>query len=153
MSQPQVDSASSAGSDGKNQIHSQQPEYDELNHSNTNTSRKYSVSAAERARRNESAKLANPLAGKTHAELEAMGDDYARRNHIGDEEDIRAFRKGACLAQDAARYASVDGLTPQEMEVLEKEFSSRWSQPKILYVVIVLCSTCAAVQGMGKYTI
>ena len=148
-----VDSASSAGSDGKTQTHSHQNDYDELNHSNTNPSRSNSISAAERARRNVSAKLANPLAGKTHAELEFMGEEYARKHQVGDEEDIRAFQKGAVLAQDPAKYSTVAGLTAQELEVLEKEFTSRWSQPKILYIVIVLCSTCAAVQGMGQYII
>lgn len=152
MAQPNVDSASSAGSDAKNTSHPQHHEYDELNHSNTNQSRKDSITAAERARRNVSAKLANPLAGKTHAELEVMGEEYARKHQVGDEEDIRAFKKGACLAQDPNKYSTIDGLTAQELEVLEKEFTNRWSQPKILYIVIVLCSTCAAVQGMGEYT-
>lgn len=152
MAQQHVDNASSDGSDTKIQTHPHQHDYDELNHSKTNQSRSNSITAAERARRNVSAKLANPLAGKTHAELESMGDEYARKHQVGDEEDIRAFQKGACLAQDPNKYATVAGLTAQELEVLEKEFTNRWSQPKILYIVIVLCSMCAAVQGMGECT-
>ena len=97
-----------------------------------------------------SAKLANPLAGKTYAELEDMGTRYAKQHQLGDEEDIRAFQKGACLAQDPQKFNDVDGLTGQELDVLQKEFSSRWSQPRLLYLVIVLCSACAAVQGMGE---
>lgn len=94
--------------------------------------------------------MANPLAGISHAKLEEMGASYARKHHIGDEEDIRAFQKGAVLAQDARRFAQVQGLTGMEMDVLQKEFDNRWSQPKLMYIVIILCSTCAAVQGMGQ---
>lgn len=117
--------------------------------STLSSNRRTSVTAAERRRRGDVAKLANPLAGISHDELEQMGESYARKHQMGDEEDIRAFKKGARLAQDPQKYDSVTGLTGQEMEVLRKEIANRWSQPKLLYVVIILCSTCAAVQGMG----
>ena len=117
--------------------------------STPSSNRRISLTAAERARRNDVAKLANPLAGISHDELEQMGSRYARQHQMGDEEDIRAFQKGACLAQDPRKFASIPGLTQQEIEVLDKEIKNRWSQPKLLYVVIILCSTCAAVQGMG----
>ena len=143
------DTASSAESEPKAQDYIKQ-EHDERNHS-MSRSRHDSISAAEKARRNVNAKLANPLAGLSHAALEDMGAAYARKHQIGEEEDIRAFQKGACLAQDPTKYASVAGLTEQELEVLQKEFSNRWSQPLLLYLVIILCSTCAAVQGMGEY--
>lgn len=117
--------------------------------STLSSNRRTSVTAEERRRRNAVAKLANPLAGISHDELEQMGENYARKHQMGDEEDIRAFKKGACLAQDPQKFESITGLTGQEMEVLRKEIINRWSQPKLLYVVIILCSTCAAVQGMG----
>lgn len=117
--------------------------------STLSSNRRNSITTIERRRRNDVAKLANPLAGISHDELEQMGDSYARKHQMGDDEDIRAFKKGACLAQDPQKYESVIGLTGQEIEVLRKEIANRWSQPKLLYVVIILCSTCAAVQGMG----
>lgn len=117
--------------------------------STLSSNRRISVTDAERRRRNAVAKLANPLAGISHDELEQMGESYARKHQMGDEEDIRAFKKGACLAQDPHKFESITGLTGLEMEVLRKEITNRWSQPKLLYVVIILCSTCAAVQGMG----
>ena len=128
-----------------------QPDHDNVvrKQSNISSKRRSSVTAAERRRRNDVAKLANPLAGISHDELEQMGDSYARKHQMGGEEDIRAFRKGACLAQDPQKFASVRDLTGQEKEVLNKEITNRWSQPKLLYLVIILCSTCAAVQGMG----
>lgn len=117
--------------------------------STLSSNQRTSITDAERRRRNDVAKLANPLAGFSHDDLEQMGESYARKHQMGDDEDIRAFKKGACLAQDPQKYESVIGLTVQEMEVLRKEIANRWSQPKLLYVVIILCSTCAAVQGMG----
>ena len=126
-------------------------EYDERNHVIAPSNRKSSLDAADLIRRNASAKLANPLAGISHAQLEEMGATYARKHHIGDEEDVRAFRKGAVLAQEPRRFAQVQGLTGKESEVLQKEFDNRWSQPKLMYIVIALCSTCAAVQGMGQW--
>jgi len=108
--------------------------------------------AAERARRNLNMKLANPLDGYSFAELQGLGRDYAKMHAIGEPEDIRAFELGAVLAQAPDKYEVIrDHATPEEMTVLEKEFANRWSQPTLMYVVIVLCSTCAAVQGMGMF--
>ncbi len=131
--------------------HFEPMEYDERNHSIAPSTRKLSLNAADLMRRNASAKLANPLAGISHAKLEEMGATYARKHHIGDEEDVRAFRKGAVLAQEPRRFAQVQGLTGMELDVLQKEFDNRWAQPKLMYIVIILCSTCAAVQGMGQW--
>ncbi|KAK2788159.1 hypothetical protein FQN53_004044 [Emmonsiellopsis sp. PD_33] len=113
-------------------------------------SRRESLTAAERARRNLNAKLANPLAGLSHAALMRRGGKYARQHQIGDDEDIRAFELGAVLAQAPEKYESVAGLTEEELEVLRREFTNRWSQPKLMYLVIMLCSVCAAVQGMDE---
>jgi hypothetical protein len=108
-----------------------------------------SSTAADRARRNLNAKLANPLDGYTFAELRQMGRDYAKLHAIAEPEDIRAFELGAVLAQTPEQFDRLKNhATVEEMDVLQKEFSNRWSQPKLLYLVIVLCSTCAAVQGM-----
>jgi hypothetical protein len=107
--------------------------------------------AADRARQNLNMKLANPLDGFTIPELKTMGSDYAKLHAIAEPEDIRAFELGAVLAQDPQAFERIrPWASPEEMTVLEKEYASRWSQPKLLYLRIVLCSTCAAVQGMGN---
>ncbi|KAJ5137115.1 hypothetical protein N7448_005669 [Penicillium atrosanguineum] len=85
--------------------------------------------AAERARRNLNAKLSNPLAGYSHAELRKQGHKFAIAHEIGDESDIRAFELGAVLAQSPEQYDRVPGLTSQEKEILHREFEHRWSQP------------------------
>jgi sugar porter (SP) family MFS transporter len=101
-------------------------------------------------RKNINAKIANPLAGFTHAQLAEKAETYVRKHQIGDESDIRAFRIGAVLAQDPNKHAEVEGLNSDEREVLSKEISNKWSQPRLLYLVIILSSTCAAVQGMDE---
>lgn len=105
---------------------------------------------SDQLRANVNAKIANPLAGLSRAELSQRGEDYAREHQIGDDEDIRAFQLGAVLAQDPNRFAEVEGLTGEERAVLEKEITQKWSQPRLLYLVIILCSVCAAVQGMDE---
>ncbi len=110
------------------------------------------VSKEDRLRQDLNATLANPLAGYSHAELADMGEVYARKFVNGaDDADVEAFRLGAMCAQDPTQYASVAGLGERDREVMHEEFTRRWKQPRLLYLVIVLCSTCAAVQGMGQY--
>ncbi|KAI9793025.1 MAG: hypothetical protein M1833_000846 [Piccolia ochrophora] len=116
----------------------------------SSTGRHGSISAAERARRNINAKLANPLAGYSHDELEEMGEAYALKHQMGDESDIDAFRQGAVCAQDPYKYNTYQRLSGSDKEIMDREFSHKWSQPRLLYLVIVLCSTCAAVQGMDE---
>ncbi|KAK3304591.1 uncharacterized protein B0T15DRAFT_247821 [Chaetomium strumarium] len=97
-----------------------------------------------------SRKLANPLAGLTPERLAAMGEDYARLAGLTSEEDLRAFRLGAMIAGDQTRVDAVPGLTEREREVLERETTHKWSNPRMLYWVIAICSLCAAVQGMDE---
>lgn len=97
-----------------------------------------------------SRKLANPLAGLGHEQLSAMGEKYARLAGLDSEEDLRAFRLGAIVAGDENRYDTVEGLTAEEREVLDRETTHKWSNPGTLYWVVAICSLCAAVQGMDE---
>lgn len=115
--------------------------------------RRSHLTAAERARRNLNAKLANPLAGFTHDELKKQGLRFSITHQMGDEEDIRAFEMGAVLAQAPEKFEQIEGLTDAELRVLRNEFTNRWSQPPLMYVVIIICSICAAVQGMGTLSV
>jgi hypothetical protein len=103
----------------------------------------------ERRRRELNLKIANPLGAYNAQQLSDMGEQYCRENQLGEEEDIRAFRLGAQVAKDPLRHAEIDGLTDEEKRIFQDEVDHKWRQPKLLYLVIVLCSTCAAVQGMG----
>jgi len=102
------------------------------------------LSAAERARRNLNAKLANPLAPYSQDELMKMGFRFAISNQMGTEEDIRAFEMGAVLAQAPSQYERVRGLNRAELAALRREYTNRWSQPITMYLVILICSISAA---------
>ncbi|KAF2639139.1 hypothetical protein P280DRAFT_491058 [Massarina eburnea CBS 473.64] len=108
--------------------------------------------AAERARRSINTKLANPLAAFSCNELRKMGRAYAYDHALAEPEDVRAMEIGACLAREPEDLAQAKelGVTDEEFEVLQNEINHRWAQPKLLYLVIALCSTCAAVQGMDE---
>lgn len=110
-----------------------------------------SMTPEEFARQNLNAKLANPLAGYTYAELQEMGAEYAEKHVLGDKSDVLAFKKGAVLAQDPLKFEDLPMLDEEDKVALRNEFGQRWTQPHLLYLVIVLCSTAAAVQGMGWF--
>ncbi|KAI1816382.1 sugar transporter-domain-containing protein [Poronia punctata] len=108
------------------------------------------VDEEQRKRLEASAKLENPLAGLSPTELAERGEAFCRQHGITDEEDVRAFRLGAQIAGDMNKYDTVEGLTDSEREVLDREETHKWSNPPMLYAVIVICSLCAAVQGMDE---
>ncbi|KAI1418104.1 hypothetical protein F5Y13DRAFT_150557 [Hypoxylon sp. FL1857] len=97
-----------------------------------------------------SAKLENPLGGLTPEELGRRGEEFCAKHGLTNEVDIRAFRLGAMIAGNLNKYDAIDGLTDREREVLDREITHKWSNPKMLYAVIVICSLCAAVQGMDE---
>jgi hypothetical protein len=115
-----------------------------------NTSFSNRREAADYERRKANAMLANPLRGYTHSQLRKMGKNYALEHALVEPEDFRAFELGAVLAQSPQMWETCEGLREEEKEILRKEFASRWSQPPLLYLVIILCSVCAAVQGMDE---
>lgn len=140
--------SSSADSERKTSHHEDRADFG--NHAKPTAHARPSENVAELNRRNLNAKLANPLAGYTHAQLEQMGADFAMKHQLGEEDDIQAFRHGAVCAQDPARFDTYAALSEQDKDTMRQEFSHRWHQPRLLYLVIVLCSTCAAVQGMDE---
>ncbi|RKF54862.1 putative metabolite transport protein YwtG [Golovinomyces cichoracearum] len=99
------------------------------------------------------ARLANPLAGFTQRQLSQQGVELALKYGMKDPEDVRAFKLGARLAQDSKRYAKMEELTAEECSAIEREITHKWSLPWSLIIVIVLCSFCAAVQGMDETVI
>lgn len=113
-------------------------------------SRENMLDEEEKKRLEASAKLENPLGGLTPEQLSQRGADFCAKHGITDEADIRAFRLGAMIAGNMNKYDTIDGLTDREREVLDREITHKWSNPPMLYAVIVICSLCAAVQGMDE---
>lgn len=91
----------------------------------------------EKARLEASKKLANPLAGLSPGHLEKMGAEYAHMAGLTSDEDVRAFRLGARLAGDESNYDTIPELTEREKEVLVRETTHKWSNPPMLYWVVV----------------
>lgn len=96
---------------------------------------------ATRQRLEASHKLAHPLAGISQERLGVMGEEYARDSGMTSDEDIRAFRLGAMIAGNENRYDTIAELTEREREVLDREETHKWSNPSMLYWVIVSKST------------
>jgi hypothetical protein len=95
--------------------------------------------------------VAQPLAGYSFGELEAMGESYARQYiRSSDENDIRAFRQGAVCAQYPAYHGRYAGLSRQDQQLFQREFNDGWRQPLSVYIALAMCSACAVIPGMGE---
>ncbi|KAI0479242.1 hypothetical protein GGR56DRAFT_665064 [Xylariaceae sp. FL0804] len=108
------------------------------------------LTEGEMRRREASAKLENPLAGLSQDQLAARGAEFCAKHGFTAADDVRAFRLGAMIAGNMNRYDSIKDLTGREREVLDREITHKWSNPIMLYLVIGICSLCAAVQGMDE---
>ncbi|KAK9461966.1 uncharacterized protein V1516DRAFT_673407 [Lipomyces oligophaga] len=94
----------------------------------------------------------NPLAPLSTEEVLDMASNYAISN--GMEEHLEAFQKGALIAQKpGSRGIGLPLLTEEDRQSLQFEVDHKWRQPKTLYMLVVLCSLAAAVQGMDETVI
>lgn len=101
-----------------------------INTSNTHRSGhnlERTATAKEKELQELNAKLANPLAGYSHEELQEMGAKYAREHDM--EEFQEEFMKGAMLAQDAKAYDTLPMLNDEDRKVLHDEIHRKWHQP------------------------
>ena len=98
-----------------------------------------------------SALLRNPLAGKTEEDVLDDVDHFVEEKGLQHEREV--FRKGALLARVNQRergFEKVDAITEEEKGWLRHEIEHRWSQPFMLYFLVVLCAGSAIVQGMDQ---
>ncbi|KAI9734298.1 MAG: hypothetical protein M1834_002402 [Cirrosporium novae-zelandiae] len=104
------------------------------------------VEHASRAHLN--AMFENPLAGVSReqlfADVEAFCEKFDLMDHVED------FRKGALVSQNPHSIHSLDILTEEDRTALDREHTHKWSQPFMLWWLIVMCSLGAAVQGMDE---
>jgi len=97
------------------------------------------------------AKLRNPLAG--FSEEQVLADVDAWCVEKGLQEHQEWFRKGALIARVGQRddgFEYVQQLSEEEKDLLRHEIAHRWSQPSMLYFLVVLCAGSAIVQGMDQ---
>ena len=90
----------------------------------------------------------NPLADIPKAQLMKDVDDFCATHEL--QEYNAAFRKGALVAQNPHDIQSIEELDDTDRTHLEDEHTHKWRQPKTLYYLVIMCSLCAAVQGMDE---
>jgi hypothetical protein len=109
-------------------------------------------SIADAGRKNSVAtKLRNPLTGFTEEQTLADVETWCAEKGLS--ADLDSFRKGALIARVGQRvdgFEYVNILSDEEKEWLRHEATHRWSQPKMLYFLVVLCAGSAIVQGMDQ---
>lgn len=98
-----------------------------------------------------SAKLRNPLIGMSEEDCIADVDQWCEDKGLQQHQAV--FRKGALLARVSQRadgFEYLDILSEEEKAGLREEIEKRWSQPFMLYFLVVLCAGSAIVQGMDQ---
>lgn len=97
------------------------------------------------------AKIRNPLAGLNEEQVIADVDAWCVEKGLQEHQVV--FRKGALIARVGQRddgFEYVSQLDAEEKNILRYEVTHRWSQPFMLYFLVVLCAGSAIVQGMDQ---
>lgn len=97
---------------------------------------------------NVTARIKNPLAGIPKAQLLDNVEQFAKEKDLTDISGL--LKKGALVAQDPTAFETFAELDEDEKVALRREVTHKWSQPRILYFTIILCSIGAAVQGWDQ---
>ncbi|KAE8348847.1 hypothetical protein BDV28DRAFT_152436 [Aspergillus coremiiformis] len=98
--------------------------------------------------KNVSAKIKNPLADLTPAQVLRDVEDFANEHQLMD--IIPHLKKGALIARDPDNFETVEGMTDADITVINDETTHKWRHPWPLYFTIGLCSIGAAVQGWDQ---
>lgn len=77
------------------------------------------------------AKIANPLADMTYDELMDDVDKFCQEKELM--YAVEDFQKGALLAQKKGRFETIEMLSEDEKELIRREKTHRWRQPKMMY--------------------
>ncbi|KAF5378119.1 hypothetical protein D9615_007543 [Tricholomella constricta] len=97
---------------------------------------------------NVQAKIQNPLYGIPKKTLLTQVEAFAREK--GMEDIISVLSKGALLAQRPRDFEDIPELDEADREVIRRETTHKWSQPRDLYMTVIVCSLAAAVQGWDQ---
>jgi hypothetical protein len=91
-----------------------------------------------------SSRIKNPLAGISKAQLLSDVEHFAKEREMTDISDL--LKKGALVAQDPPSFETINELDEDDKIALRREITHKWSQPRVLYLTVILCSIGAAVQ-------
>ncbi|KAG5640972.1 hypothetical protein DXG03_006475 [Asterophora parasitica] len=97
---------------------------------------------------NVQAKIQNPLHGIPKKALLEQVEAFAQEKGMEDILDV--LKKGALLAQHPGDFESIPELDEADKEVIRRETTHKWSQPRALYMTVIVCSLAAAVQGWDQ---
>lgn len=97
---------------------------------------------------NTSGEIKNPLTGIPKDQLIQDVDLFATQNKLTHIKELLV--KGALVAQSPASIEHISELEESDRDVLRREVTNRWNQPKTLYFTIVLNSIAAAIQGWDQ---
>lgn len=89
-------------------------------------------------------RIKNPLAGVPKAQLLSDVEQFATEKDLTDISDL--LKKGALVAQDPSSFETIAELDEADRIPLRREITHKWSQPRVLYYTVILCSVGAAVQ-------
>ena len=89
-------------------------------------------------------RIKNPLSGIPKAQLMSDVEEFAREKDLGNILDL--LKKGALVAQDPPSFETIEELDADDKTTLRREITHKWSQPRVLYLTVGLCSIGAAVQ-------
>lgn len=89
----------------------------------------------------------NPLAPIAQEQLLEDAENFARTHGLLEYVDV--IKKGALVAQNPSGFESISVLTEDEKAALRREIERPWSQPKMLYYLVLMCSLAAALQGVS----
>ncbi|KAJ6536340.1 hypothetical protein B0H19DRAFT_962966 [Mycena capillaripes] len=99
---------------------------------------------------NVNARIQNPLHGIPKARLLAQVEEFVGEK--GFDANLKLFQKGALLAQNPKTFESIPELDEEDKAAIRREITHKWSQPRDLYLTVILCSVAAAVQGVWDQT-
>ncbi|PPQ72132.1 hypothetical protein CVT25_008506 [Psilocybe cyanescens] len=85
---------------------------------------------------NVQARIQNPLHGIPRNTLMKRVENFTREKGLEDKIDL--FRKGALLAQSQKGFETMAELSESEKELLRRETTHRWSQPRDLYLTVIV---------------
>jgi len=97
---------------------------------------------------NVNARIQNPLHGIPKPKLMAQVEQFAREK--GMEEQLPLLQKAALLAQNPREFENIPELDEEDREVIRREITHKWSQPRDMYLTVIICSIAAAVQGWDQ---
>lgn len=110
------------------------------------TSQVASLSSEKTGKDSTISQSSNPLIGVPVGQLLEDAEKFARASGL--EDYVELIQKGALVAQNPEGFENIEMLTEDEKAALRHEAKSPWSQPMMLYYLVIMCSLAAALQGV-----